>query len=87
MKAISIFCIDSWHLANGIHCPDVKTSNIVDYEAAIDWLADIASDYRLEDDKGKKITRGYIAEATNENGARIFFSYPREGYLILRQEE
>lgn len=87
MKAIGIFAIDCWHLANGVHFPKVDTSNIIDYEDAIDWLVNIATDYDIRDNKGKKITRGYIAEATNEDGARIFFSYPREGYLILRQEK
>ena len=87
MKAIGIFAIDSWHLANSIHFPEVKTSSITDFELAVDWLANIAVDYGLRDENGDKITRACIVEECGKNGARIFFSSPREGYLILRLEK
>ena len=87
MKAIGIFCIDSWHLANGIHCPEVKTSGIKEYDIAINFLVDMAELYKLRDDRNKKITREYIVEQINHDRTRIFFSYPREGYLVFREED
>lgn len=87
MKAIGIFCIDSWHLANGIHCPDVKTSGIKEYDVAINFLVDTAEFYELRDDENKKITRELIVEHINHNNNRIFFSHPREGYLVFRKED
>lgn len=87
MKAIGIFCIDSWHLANGIHCPDVKTSGIKEYDVAINFLVDMAELYGLRDDDDNKITRDYITEHIAHNSHKLFFSYPSEGYLVFRQEE
>ena len=87
MKAIGIFCIDSQHLANGIHCPEVKTSGIKEYDIAINFLVDMAELYKLRDDRNKKITREYIVEQINHDRTRILFSYPREGYLVFREED
>lgn len=86
-KCVAVLAIDSWHLANGIHCPSVRTSRITTEDEAITWLANECASYGCKDDNGRAITEGYIKEATNEYGASIFFSSPREGFAILRYED
>ena len=85
-KCVAIFAIDSWHFTNGIHCPSVRTSNITTENEAIAWLANECDSYGCKYDKDRAITEEYIKEATNEYGASIFFSSPREGYAIIRYE-
>lgn len=73
----AVFAIDSWHLANGIHCPNVHYSRIYpDIESVIEWLVPTLKAYRLRDSKGNIIDNSYlnteIEKAINKEAEYIF---------------
>lgn len=85
---IGIYCIDSWHLANGIHCPSLMPTVAEDIDTIIRRLKSHFSDCVAEDYKtGERfyITAEYIKQLCSEkNGeCRIYFVKPREGYLQI----
>lgn len=90
MKYLAILTIDSWHLANGVHCPSLYTYGMKDsYDEVLELLLQQWDD--LEDFKGNKIDSDYIykeIDKTISKGrkhTRISFKYPREGYLEIVQ--
>lgn len=85
----AVFAIDSWHLANGVHCPTVKVSNLMYYSDVVNWCANQAELYKLRDSKDKKIDAEYIADKISESDRNdtycsISFDYPREGEIVVK---
>lgn len=88
MNYVGVFAIDSWHLANGIHCPSVDVSLIFDnLDEVLDWSMDRVDTYRLKLEDGTPITREMLKEKIESAkylSTRIHFEYPREGEITIR---
>ena len=81
------FAIDSWHLANGQHFPDVRPTNVYALVSdLIDELMELIKFYDLEDSNHNVIDRKYIEDkfkASKYVLTRIHFDYPREGEITI----
>ena len=87
MKYIATFVIDSWHLANGIHCPSYRSTGICDTEdEMMDLLIRCVLYDDLEDAKHTPINEEYIRDKMrthSDKHLRIPFEYPREGEINI----
>lgn len=85
---IGIHCIDSWHLANGIHCPNLSTYTADDIDTLLKYMKVRIEDCVAEDKDYNPcvhITPEYIKEKCEEKNGDccIYFVKPREGYIQI----
>ena len=75
---IGIHCIDSWHLANGIHCPNLSTYTADDIDTLLKYMKLRIEDCVAEDkdyNPRVRITPEYIKQRCEENNGNchIYF--------------
>lgn len=86
---VGIFTIDDWHLANGIHCPNLLTWTADDIDSLIDKMWNRIDDcvaYEWKTGVHTPVTKEFVKnEFNNEKygNLRIHFTKPREGYISI----
>lgn len=76
----AVLAIDSWHLANGIHQPNLYTSCSNKLDVCLDKIFERWDD--LKDNKGNAINKEYVYSKL-DNYLNIEIIEPREGWLRL----
>lgn len=81
-----ITAFDSWHLANGIHCPSVRVglSSSTLEEAIQEYNRCNYELYHYKDEKGNPFTEEHLVELYNKGEQYIFALDNRiEGYIVI----
>lgn len=77
MKLLIVVAIDSWHLANGIHCPSMKEYHVDDAKSYKSAVESILSEYYSEDAK-------IFGNKRDDSRYYEFEEYPgREGSVLV----
>jgi len=81
---IGIYCIDSWHLVNGVHCPDLDWTVAEDIDTIIKRMK-LRINGCIAYSNHVPLTPEYIKEQCqkDDGNCRIYFVKPREGYFQI----
>ena len=86
METYAFLTIDSWHL-DGVHCPVYESTPIDSLEANIERVKEWIERRRIQKDTKTAIDVDKMAEDVAKKGyTHMFFTYPREGYIVIHSK-